>query len=119
MRGYAQHDPVVEYRKEGFAMFDAMTAAIREDAVRLMMRARFRADQGIQREAVARDISERHSSVNTFEANGQVAAAASQCAAACEATGEGTGQARWPEGRPQRALPLRQRQEVQKLLRQE
>ena len=24
MRGYAQHDPVVEYRKEGFTMFEAM-----------------------------------------------------------------------------------------------
>ena len=25
MRGYAQHDPVIEYKKEGFAMYEAMT----------------------------------------------------------------------------------------------
>ncbi|HZW98060.1 MAG TPA: preprotein translocase subunit SecA [Bacillota bacterium] len=40
MRGYAQHDPVVEYKREGFDMFEAMNNAIKEDAVRLIMRAR-------------------------------------------------------------------------------
>lgn len=40
MRGYAQHDPVVEYKREGFDMFEAMNDAIQEDAVRLIMRAR-------------------------------------------------------------------------------
>ncbi len=71
MRGYAQHDPVVEYRREGFEMFDAMTSAIREDSVRMMMRARFRSGQDMQRESVARNLSERHSSLGTFEADGQ------------------------------------------------
>jgi len=40
MRGYAQHDPVVEYKREGFDMFEAMNNGIKEDAVRLIMRAR-------------------------------------------------------------------------------
>jgi preprotein translocase subunit SecA len=62
MRGYAQHDPVVEYRREGFTMFDAMTDAIREDSVRLMMRARFTADSAVRRQSVARNISEGHGS---------------------------------------------------------
>ena len=60
MRGYAQHDPVVEYRKEGFAMFEAMTTAIREDAVRLMMRARFNTENVMRRQSVARNMSEGH-----------------------------------------------------------
>ena len=62
MRGYAQHDPVVEYRREGFVMFDEMTNAIREDAVRLMMRARFTAENTNRRHDVARNISEGHGS---------------------------------------------------------
>ncbi len=60
MRGYAQHDPVVEYKKEGFAMFEAMTAAIQEDAVRLMMRARFNTEEALRRRSVAHDLSEGH-----------------------------------------------------------
>lgn len=37
LRGYAQHDPVVEYRIEGFDMFDAMIDSIRQDTVKLML----------------------------------------------------------------------------------
>ena len=37
LRGYAQHDPVVEYRLEGFDMFDAMIDSIRQDTVKLML----------------------------------------------------------------------------------
>ncbi|HHT44918.1 MAG TPA: preprotein translocase subunit SecA [Fastidiosipila sp.] len=40
MRGYAQKDPVIEYKREGLAMFEGMTSLIKEDAVRLIMRAR-------------------------------------------------------------------------------
>ncbi len=36
LRSYAQKDPVVEYRFEGFEMFDQMIAAIREDTVKLL-----------------------------------------------------------------------------------
>ena len=37
LRGYGQRDPVVEYRIEGFAMFDEMIASIREDAVHMLL----------------------------------------------------------------------------------
>ena len=37
LRSYGQHDPVVEYRIEGFAMFDEMIASIREDAVHMLL----------------------------------------------------------------------------------
>ena len=37
LRGYGQHDPVVEYRIEGFAMFEEMIASIREDAVHMLL----------------------------------------------------------------------------------
>ncbi len=37
LRSMGQKDPVVEYRFEGFAMFDEMIAAIREDTVRTIL----------------------------------------------------------------------------------
>ena len=37
LRSMGQHDPVVEYRFEGFAMFDEMIASIREDTVRMIL----------------------------------------------------------------------------------
>ena len=36
LRTYGQKDPVIEYRLEGFDMFDEMIAAIREDTIRLL-----------------------------------------------------------------------------------
>ena len=37
LRAYGQHDPVVEYRNEGYDMFNEMTEAIRVDTVKLVM----------------------------------------------------------------------------------
>ncbi|MBR0341091.1 MAG: preprotein translocase subunit SecA [Oscillospiraceae bacterium] len=34
LRSYAQHDPVIEYRREGYAMFDEMIDTIREQTAR-------------------------------------------------------------------------------------
>ena len=34
LRAYGQTDPVVAYKREGFAMFDGMINAIREETVR-------------------------------------------------------------------------------------
>ena len=41
LRAYGQHDPVVEYRLEGFDMFDEMIASIREDTTRMILTIRF------------------------------------------------------------------------------
>ena len=51
LRSYAQHDPVVEYRIEGFDMFDQMIEAIREDTVKMLLTVRVQARP--QREQVA------------------------------------------------------------------
>ena len=37
LRSYGQHDPVVEYRIEGFDMFDDMIKSIREDTVKMLL----------------------------------------------------------------------------------
>ena len=40
LRAYGQHDPVVEYKREGYDMFEEMIAAIRSDTVRMVYLAR-------------------------------------------------------------------------------
>ena len=60
LRSYGQHDPVVEYRMEGFNMFDEMVEAIREDTTRLLLTLELRTEQPqpVQREQVAKPTSE-------------------------------------------------------------
>ena len=54
LRSYAQKDPVVEYRIEGFEMFDAMIASIRENTVRALFLVQLRREEEPpKREAVA------------------------------------------------------------------
>ncbi len=52
LRSYGQKDPVVEYRFEGFAMFDEMIAAIREETVRMVLTVPVRVQRPLQREQV-------------------------------------------------------------------
>lgn len=58
MRGYAQKDPVVEYKREGYEMFEAMNQSIQEDSARIMMRAKFTSETPLQRKAVAKNLKE-------------------------------------------------------------
>lgn len=52
LRSMGQKDPVVEYRFEGFAMFDEMIAAIREDTVRILLTFRLQQRVAPQRQRV-------------------------------------------------------------------
>ncbi len=52
LRAYGQKDPVVQYRLEGFDMFDAMIDAIREDTARMMMTVEIREREEPKREQV-------------------------------------------------------------------
>ena len=59
LRGYGQRDPIVEYRIEGFAMFDEMIATIREDAVHMLLTIEVRQqNQEPKREQVAKPTGE-------------------------------------------------------------
>ena len=48
LRSYGQKDPVVEYRIEGFDMFDEMIASIREETVKILLLAPFRKPNSAQ-----------------------------------------------------------------------
>ena len=54
LRAYGQRNPVVEYRIEGFDMFDEMVTSIREDTVRLMLTLRVQREEDVKREQVAK-----------------------------------------------------------------
>ena len=54
LRSYGQKNPVVEYRYEGFEMFDAMVQSIRETTIRMLLTVRLTKNQPPQREQVAR-----------------------------------------------------------------
>ena len=60
LRSLAQHDPVVEYRKEGFDMFDEMIASIREDTSRLVLTVQIKQNENIEREQVAKPTTAIH-----------------------------------------------------------
>lgn len=52
LRAYGQTDPLREYEQEGFAMFEDMVAAIREDVTKYAMKAQIRSN--LEREEVAK-----------------------------------------------------------------
>lgn len=54
LRSYGQKNPVIEYRYEGFEMFDAMVDSIREDTVRMLLTVKVRKDSVPEREQVAK-----------------------------------------------------------------
>ena len=55
LRAYAQHDPVVAYKEEGYEMFQAMITAIREETVRRIFLMQLKPTQEIKREKVAKE----------------------------------------------------------------
>ncbi len=68
MRSVGQHDPVVEYKLEGSAMFEEMNEAIQNDAVKFIMRANFSQDKQVQAKETVRATSESHASVTPVSA---------------------------------------------------
>ncbi|MDL2324507.1 SEC-C domain-containing protein, partial [Ruminococcaceae bacterium OttesenSCG-928-A16] len=59
LRGYAQRDPVIEYRMEGFDMFDGMVESIREDTTKMLLTIELRQGEAApERKQVAKPTSE-------------------------------------------------------------
>ncbi len=55
LRAYGQHDPVIEYKNEGYEMFRAMITAIREETIRRLFTVQLRPAQEVKRERVAKE----------------------------------------------------------------
>ena len=54
LRSIGQRDPVIEYRMEGFEMFEQMTESIKEDTVKQLMLIRLKKEEPVKREQVAK-----------------------------------------------------------------
>ena len=55
LRAYGQHDPVIAYKEEGYAMFQAMITAIREETIRRLFTVQLRTNQEVKRQKVAKE----------------------------------------------------------------
>ena len=68
LRAYAHQDPVVEYRLEGFDMFDGMISAIRENTAKMILTVRLRKkEEAPQREQVAQETTASTAGDNTAQ----------------------------------------------------
>ena len=138
LRGYGQRDPLVEYKKESFALFTAMKDRIEEEIVRYLWRLTpVIGEEGAEPPAPVRQPAPRRPPQLTLSGPSTAAAASpfgaiggsrGPASAVADAgpprparTGgddvDPAGQARRAEGRPQRSLPVRQRQEIQEVPR--
>ena len=67
LRAYAQTDPVVAYKKEGYEMFEQMIAAIQEETLRRLFLVRLRKNEEVKRERVAKVTGESAGSDGTVK----------------------------------------------------
>jgi len=57
LRAYAQTNPVDEYKRDGFDMFEEMIGGIKEEVVRRMFTVRIRKDESLERRGVAKNLN--------------------------------------------------------------
>ena len=133
LRGYAQKNPKQEYKREAFELFAAMLDSVKQEVTRVVMNVQIQSPE--QLEEAAEQYEEKGSHLENvsfkhadFDGSG---ARCSGCRRRHRANGQsGDGirrrhhgrdprcSRRRAEGRPQRPVPVRQRQEVQELSRQ-
>ena len=134
LRGYAQKNPKQEYKREAFELFAAMLDSVKQEVTRVVMNVQIQSPE--QLEEAAEQYEEKGSHLENvsfqhadFEEGAAAAAAvAARRHRADDQSGDGIrrrhhgrdprGNRRRAEGRTQRPVPMRQRQEVQKLSRQ-
>jgi len=71
LRGYAQRDPILEYKFEAFEMFDAMINTIKKDSLKLILNLHLAPDSKIERKQVGTQQKEIHGE-NTREGGAKV-----------------------------------------------
>ena len=67
LRAYGQNDPKVEYKREGYEMFERMIAAIQEETLRRIFLARIQVGGEVKRERVAKVTGESAGSDGTVK----------------------------------------------------
>ena len=67
LRAYAQEDPVVAYKREGYEMFEAMINAMKEETIRRLFLVQLKTDEEVRREKVAKEIGTNSASDKTVK----------------------------------------------------
>jgi preprotein translocase subunit SecA len=112
LRGYAQKNPKQEYKREAFELFSQLLDVVKMEVTRILMTVRIQSqDQAAQ---AAQALEQQASQLS----NVTYTAAPTKTAASRSRPTRAAGRSAGAQGRPQRPLPLRQRQEVQELPRQ-
>ncbi|MDC7228603.1 MAG: preprotein translocase subunit SecA [Spirochaetales bacterium] len=76
LRSYAQKNPLLEYKLEGFDIFDRLIVDIKSNIAQKVIKVKIRkTDQPIRRQGPATSIQERHSAIGAFSAGGASAPA--------------------------------------------
>ena len=135
LRGYGQRDPLVEYKKESFALFQAMKDRVDEEIVRYLWwldAGRRRGGPGVRQSAGAaprrpppmtlsapsaavRVVPVRRDARRRRRRAGRPRQQPRARRASAATTRSEDGAARRAEGRPQRPVPVRQRKEIQEV----
>ena len=71
LRGYAQRDPIIEYKFEAFEMFDEMIRNIKRDVLKLLLNLQLAPDAKVERKQVATPQQAIHGENNRQEQGGQ------------------------------------------------
>jgi preprotein translocase subunit SecA len=59
LRGYGQRDPLIEYKREAFEMFENMIYKIKEDTITKLMRVQIKAEEAVERVIALRQARQR------------------------------------------------------------
>ena len=113
LRGYGQRDPLQEYKSEAFSLFEAMIAHLREAVTAQLMRVEIVPPE--EQQPVLPAMEAHKFDPNTGEDEMAFANASLVPAATRRPRPQESGEL--GQGRPQRGLPVRLRQEVQALPR--
>jgi preprotein translocase subunit SecA len=80
LRGYAQRDPKIEYKREGYEIFEEMVWSVKEEVTRLLLRLQLAGPPVFRRSDIwqADQAQAVHREYQTFNAEREQAMAASQ-----------------------------------------
>ena len=122
LRAYGQRDPLLEYKKEAYTLFEGLVREVREDFVQRLFRVQLTPEvrDAVPQPRAPRVTQTQHAEAQTFGGAAGPAARGRRPGGAGRA-GDGGGAPAAPRvrsgagGRAQRSLPVRQRQEVQEV----
>ena len=117
LRGYAQEDPKIVYKREGMKEFDAMWEGVRDRVTEAVFRMEEMGDEEAQAALWAGARATHAAAISAHAGRAGAGRRGRRCRRTPAARRRRPEPIRniGPEGRPQRPVPVRQREEVQEL----